>query len=87
MKEQHDAKRREVIFSVGDWVWLRLHHRSAVGITTSRSKLSPKFYGPFQITARIGDVAYRLQLPDNANAKIHNVFHVGNLWVILLLLC
>jgi hypothetical protein len=33
MKQQHDKKHCEVTFQEGDWVWLRLHHRTAVGIT------------------------------------------------------
>ena len=40
-----------------------------------KNKLAPKFYGPYQITKNISQVAYKLQLLDNS--CIHNVFHVS----------
>jgi hypothetical protein len=75
MKQAHDQRRRDMEFAVGDWVWLRLNQRAATSVRgAGPSKLSAKFFGPYQVTAKIGSVSYRLQLPPNA--KIHNVFHV-----------
>jgi hypothetical protein len=64
MKIQHDQSRRQVEFQVGDWVWLRLNHRTASAIRSARqSKLGPKYVGPYEVLEKIGVVAYRLQLP------------------------
>ena len=38
-------------------------------------KLKPRFYGPYRIMRRVGEVAYELELPKES--KIHNVFHVS----------
>lgn len=75
-KRHYDAKHRELHFDVGQWVWLRLHHRQAISLVDrANRKLAPRYYGPYQVLECIGSVAYKLQLP--TKAKIHNVFHVS----------
>jgi hypothetical protein len=75
MKQHYDAGHHDISFEVGEWVWLRLHHRQAAAITDKTAeKLAPKFYDPFQVEERIGDLSYRLALP--ARSQIHIVFHV-----------
>ena len=43
-----------------------------------RGKLNPKFLGPFEIVERVGEVSYRLDLPQDF-PNVHNVFHVSML--------
>nr|GFA61054.1 hypothetical protein [Tanacetum cinerariifolium] len=76
MKASADRHHRDVKFSVGDWVFLKLcPHRQQSVVKRINQKLSARFYCLFPIIARVGSIAYKLQLPESA--KVHPNFHVS----------
>ena len=78
MKSQADKHRTDREFMVGDWVYLKLQLHMQVTIRKGKkNKLCLKYYGPFQIMDKVGQVTYRLRLPDSA--QIYNVFHISQL--------
>ncbi|GJZ84457.1 putative reverse transcriptase domain-containing protein [Tanacetum coccineum] len=43
-----------------------------------RGKLNPRYVGPSKVLAKVGEVAYKLELPEELST-VHNTFHVSNL--------
>jgi hypothetical protein len=78
MKFQADKHRQERSFAVGDWVYLKLQPYVQTSVARrSNQKLSYKFFGPYLILQKIGEVAYKLQLPPSSS--VHPVVHVSQL--------
>lgn len=63
---------------VGDMVYLKMqpYRHNALGLHKTL-KLHSKFYGPYRIIEKIGQVAYKLLLP--VGCQIHPVLHVSQL--------
>ena len=78
MKHYADLKSKDEAFAVGDMVYLRIQpYRQRSLAQRPFEKLAARYYGPFEILARIGQVAYKLLLPDTCH--LHPVFHVSQL--------
>ncbi|KAA8539824.1 hypothetical protein F0562_026516 [Nyssa sinensis] len=76
MKQQADKHRSERVFTVGDWVYLKLQPFKQVSLALRKNvKLAPKYFGPFQILQKLRPVAYKLDLP--SSLRLHPVFHVS----------
>ena len=77
-KSYADPKRKDIEFHVGDFVFLRVSPMKGVVRFGVKGKLAPRYIGPYEISERIGAVAYRLVLPLDMSL-VHPVFHVSRL--------
>jgi hypothetical protein len=77
-KSYADNRRRELMFEVGDFVYLKVSPMRGMKRFKVKGKLSPRYIGPFKILERKGEVAYQLELPDSLS-DVHDVFHVSQL--------
>jgi hypothetical protein len=73
-----DQRRRKLSFQVRDFVYLKVSPTRGLCHFKIRSKLAPRYIGPFQILEQRGEVAYQLEPPLQLS-DVHGVFHVSQL--------
>nr|GEY24607.1 putative reverse transcriptase domain, ribonuclease H-like domain, aspartic peptidase domain protein [Tanacetum cinerariifolium] len=77
-KSYTDRKRKPMGFEVGDRVMLKVSPWKGVVRFIKRGKLNPRYIRPFRVLAKVGKVAYRLELPRELS-RVHHTFHVSNM--------
>ncbi|GJZ82681.1 putative reverse transcriptase domain-containing protein [Tanacetum coccineum] len=77
-KSYADLKRKPMEFQVRDKVMLKVSPWKGVVRFGKRGKLNLRYVGPFKVLGKVGEVAYKLELPEELS-RVHNTFHVSNL--------
>ena len=75
-KSYIDNQRRPLEFEVKDRVVLKISRIRGVMWFGKKGKLNPRFIESFEITQRVGRLAYRVALPLDL-VRTHDVFHVS----------
>ncbi|GKE72463.1 hypothetical protein Tco_1534504 [Tanacetum coccineum] len=77
-KSYADRKRKPMEYEVRDRVMLKVSPWKGVVRFGKQGKLNPRYIGPFKVIAKVGKVAYKLELPQEFS-RVHHTFHVSNL--------
>jgi hypothetical protein len=71
-KRRFDVHKRQKTFEPGDKVLLSTKNLKFKGVNCP--KLGPRFIGPYTVEEQVGNVSYKLALPDCM--KVYPIFHV-----------
>ncbi|GJS42114.1 putative reverse transcriptase domain-containing protein [Tanacetum coccineum] len=68
----------EKIVQIKQRMQAALYSWKRVDMFGKQEKLNPRYVGPFKVLGKVGEVAYKLELPEELSS-VHNTFHVSNL--------
>nr|GEV59151.1 putative reverse transcriptase domain, ribonuclease H-like domain protein [Tanacetum cinerariifolium] len=77
-KSYADVRCKPLEFQVGDRVMLKVSPWKGVASFGKWGKLKARYIGPFKVLAKVGTVAYRLEIPEQLS-RVHRTFYVSNL--------
>ncbi|GKB36742.1 putative reverse transcriptase domain-containing protein [Tanacetum coccineum] len=77
-KSYADLKHKPMEFQVRDRVMLKVLPWKGVVRFGKQGKLIPRYVGTFKVLAKVGALAYKLELPQELS-RVHSTFHVSNL--------
>nr|GEW30524.1 putative reverse transcriptase domain-containing protein [Tanacetum cinerariifolium] len=77
-KSYADLKRKPMEFEVVDRVMLKVSPWKGVVRFDKRGNLNPRYVRPFKVLAKVGKVAYRLELSQELS-RVNHTSHVSNL--------
>ncbi|GJY29283.1 putative reverse transcriptase domain-containing protein [Tanacetum coccineum] len=77
-KSYADRRRKPLEFEVGDKVTLKVSPWKEVIRFGKQRKMGPRYIRPSKILAKVGTVAYQLELPEQLS-QVYSTFHISNL--------
>ncbi|GKA14108.1 hypothetical protein Tco_0693754 [Tanacetum coccineum] len=77
-KSYADRRRKPLEFQAKDKVMLKVSPWKGVIRFSKRGKLNPRYIIPFKILAKVGTLAYRLELLDQLS-RVYSTFYVSNM--------
>ena len=77
-KSYADSKRKELVYEIRDRAYLRVSPLRGVKCFGVMGKLAPRFVGPYRVLEHMGEVPYKLELPEGLSG-LRDVFHVSHL--------
>nr|GEZ74749.1 putative reverse transcriptase domain-containing protein [Tanacetum cinerariifolium] len=72
-KSYADLKQNPMKFEVGDRVMLKVSPWKRLVRFGKWGKLNPRYVRPFKVLAKVGKVAYKLELPQKLS-RVHHLF-------------